>query len=147
MNSEFFPQYLFNTNQVNGEKIIFLLKQAAKSEASLAVRVLRKYSIRPEQFMEILPLNDKEAEEKLLEAKIVDEKGLAALRSESGDVGLPHLYVPAGAISSHRGASLLFRSEAHSVRAPPAKGCSCGRIGRRSGNANRGARNGSHRKA
>ena len=57
MNSEFFPQYLFNTNQVNGEKIIFLLKQAAKSEASLAVRVLRKYSIRPEQFMEILPLN------------------------------------------------------------------------------------------
>ncbi len=88
MNSEFFPQYLFNTNQVNGETIIFLLKQAAKSEASLAVRVLRKYSIRPEQFMEILPLNDKEAEEKLLEAKIVDEKGLAALRSESGDVGL-----------------------------------------------------------
>ncbi|MDO4203787.1 MAG: hypothetical protein Q4D07_04720 [Selenomonadaceae bacterium] len=93
MNSKFFPQYLFNTDKMAEDNIRLLLKRAAKTEASLAVRAFRTCDIRAELFLELLPLSDKDAEAKLLEAKIVDEAGLAAIRTDNGDVGLNFLQI------------------------------------------------------
>lgn len=88
MNSKFFAQYLVNENKIMAEKLRFLLKQAPKVEASLAVRALRKYDLKPELFLELVHQSDEAVEKKLLEEKIVDEQTMADLRTESGDVGL-----------------------------------------------------------
>lgn len=86
--NKFFPQYLFNANEITGDKLRRLLKVAPKAEASLAVRALRKFNIPGQLFLEMYPLEDNAVGERLIEEKIVDEKGLADLRSEPGDAGL-----------------------------------------------------------
>lgn len=86
--NKFLPQHLFNANEMTGDKLRRLLKMAPKAEASLAVRALRKFDLPDRLFLELYPLDDNAALEKLMEAKIVDESGLADLRSETGDAGL-----------------------------------------------------------
>lgn len=86
--NKFFPQYLFNANEITGDKLRRLLKVAPKAEASLAVRALRKFNIPGQLFLEMYPLEDNAVGKKLIAAKIVDENGLADLRSEMGDAGL-----------------------------------------------------------
>lgn len=85
---KFFPQYLFNTNEITGDKLRHLLEVAPKAEASLAVRALRKFNTPGQLFLEMYSQDDDVVGKKLTAAKIVDEKGLADLRSESGDAGL-----------------------------------------------------------